>query len=394
MESAEEIADAVVSAYYSMIQPMDIEAASRGKPPLLLPVLGSEEIILLCEAARDIFSAEDVSLSLTGPILIVGDLHGQILDLFRVLQTYGLPDQNKYLFLGDLVDRGEFSTETCALVWALKVKYRDKVFIIRGNHEFSFLCKQCGFHAEVTTIYGPGSRVFESFIESFSFMPLTAVINEQILCVHGGLGPSWFSLSQSRQVDRPVHEFGEDLLDAMLWSDPNPGIYMFEPSNRGAGYLFGEGALVEFLDSNRLKLLVRAHECVNTGCQFAFNDRLATVFGASNYGGLVSNDSAVLEISESSDHEVRQFPPLTYLKRDTVKFGKLGNDGTIAAPSRQVHPPGRGLHPGVPRLPPLGGNGLPISEPRGAKPLSGRSWGPPVKAPGGAPGCRSPRRVV
>jgi protein phosphatase len=391
MDSGGTVADVIISCYSSMIQGMDIEATSQGKVPLCLPQLSADDIVLLCDATKDLFSAEDVSLQLPGPVIIIGDLHGQILDLFRVLQTFGLPEQHNFLFLGDIVDRGEFSTETCVLVWALKVKYPKSVFIIRGNHEFAFLCKQCGFQAELYTIYGAGSRTFESFLESFSYMPLTAVIANKILCVHGGLGPSWYSLSQSQQIERPIEEFTSDLLDAMLWSDPSPAVAFFEPSTRGAGFVFGESALVEFLDSNGLSLLVRAHECVNTGCQFIFNDRLATVFGASNYGGLISNNSAVLEVGADANYEVRQFVPLQYLKRDHVKFGRITSDGTMVALSRQVHPPRAGL-PALPRLPPLASS-VPVFG--GGRVQSARTgWSPSVKPPTAAAGSRSPRKIL
>jgi protein phosphatase len=311
-------------------------------------------VIQLCADVKQIFADESVSLELPGPVVIVGDLHGQVLDLFRILRSYGPPVDRRYLFLGDIVDRGEFSLETCTLLFALKVRFPAAVYSIRGNHEFRFLCERCGFQAELAAVYGPDGRVFEAFLDAFSVMPLTAVIGRRLLCVHGGLGPRWFSLSQARQVERPLHDFGDDIVDAMLWSDPHSNVQNFEPSVRGSGFLFGPAALNEFLDTNGLLLLVRGHECVNSGCHFMFDDRVVTVFSASNYGGMISNNAAVLDVAQDCQWTVQRFQPLQYLKRGAAQFGRIVNG--VFRPVihiKRITEPAQGRQ-GVARLPSLG----------------------------------------
>jgi protein phosphatase len=321
------LARSVLDYYMKIVETTDIESLAEGRSPLQVPVYSVYEMELLCSAAKQIFSEDGVSLPISGHIAIVGDLHGQLLDLLRILHAYGLPTEHQYLFLGDIVDRGDFSTETCTVVLALKVVHPDSVFVIRGNHEFRSLCEHSGFQDELATIYGQVSpRVFESFLAAFSMIPLTAIINKRFLCVHGGLGPNWFSLSQARNMQRPVHEFGDPVLDAMMWSDPDDHVSMFGPSVRGTGFFFGQEALEEFLQTNSLELIIRAHECVNTGCQFMFNDKCITVFSASNYGGVVRNNSAVFEITAESSYVVRRFAPLQYLRRSAAHFGKVVND--------------------------------------------------------------------
>jgi protein phosphatase len=316
-------------------------------------------MINFLSTAQVLFASDSVSLQVAAPVVVIGDLHGQLLDLLRIIQTFGFPTHVAFLFLGDIVDRGEFSIETCTIVFALKIKYPGSVHIIRGNHEFGFLTQRCGFKEEIEATYGD-SPLYGAFLSAFSMMALTAVISGKYLCVHGGLGPSWFSMGQASRIERPINDFGDQICDCMLWSDPSTDVDHFEPSIRGTGFLFGEEAVKEFLDTNNLKMVIRAHECVNTGCQFFFERMCVTVFSASNYGGLVSNNSAVLEIDEDGEERVRQFQPLQYLKRTAVLFGKVVNDAFVQEPSRSVH---QRQKLEIPRLPPLS-RGIPGNDQR------------------------------
>lgn len=303
---------------YSMFFKSDLHSYANGALKLTLPRFSAEDLISLCQRAEELFKQEPVLLRLPDGITIIGDLHGHLLDLLRILQTYGLPENKSFLFLGDIVDRGEFSTETVTLVYSLKILYPKNVYIIRGNHEFAFLNTRCGFSNELNQIYGD-SKVFHAFLASFAFIPITALIDSKFICVHGGLGPSWFSINQASNIERPIDEFGDDLTDSMLWSDPNQYVSDFEPSNRGTGFFFGDSSLSEFLDLNNLKTMIRAHECVTGGCEFMFGGKLATVFSASNYCGLIPNNSACLTITEGR-LEPKKFPPFQYLKRENVNF--------------------------------------------------------------------------
>ena len=198
---------------------IDLNIVGSFKSTIYFPQFSEEDLIKLFRAAQDIFKIEPLCLDLTGPIHVVGDLHGHILDLFRVLKTYGLPKYHKMLFLGDIVDRGEFSTETITLVLALKVAFPDNVHIIRGNHEFSELNETCGFIEELRKIYNMKAYdIYEKLLSVFKYLPVLAIINKKILCVHGGLGPHWFSLNQVRKIKKPIESFEK--------IDGNPEIFL------------------------------------------------------------------------------------------------------------------------------------------------------------------------
>jgi protein phosphatase len=300
----------------------DVIRYATGHVLLVLPNPDAHLISTLFRAVGECFSSEPTLLELSSPCRVIGDIHGQILDLFRMVNTFGLPGSASYLFLGDLVDRGEFSIECLVCVFLLKILWPDQVWIIRGNHEFSCLSSQCGFFSSVLSVFG-SETIFEEAIAVFAQIPLAARIDGQILCVHGGIGPAVTDVSVIAHVERPLDTFEDEIVVSLVWSDPNPMVDGFRESpTRGAGYLFGEEVFQQFLERSHLTLLVRGHECVKEGAAMLFNDRLITVFSASNYCGLIGNKAAVLEISGPNAFRIQAFPPLPWLLRSSVRFGR------------------------------------------------------------------------
>ena len=170
-------------------------------------------------------------------ITVCGDIHGQFHDLLELFKIGGQPPETNYLFMGDYVDRGYYSVETVTLLVALKVKYPKRLTILRGNHESRQITQVYGFYDECLRKYG-NANVWQQFTELFDYLPLTAVVERQIFCLHGGLSPSIDTLDQIRQLDRKQDVPSEGPICDLLWSDPDDrcgwGI-----SPRGAGYSFG-----------------------------------------------------------------------------------------------------------------------------------------------------------
>ncbi|OHT15507.1 Serine/threonine-protein phosphatase PP1-beta [Tritrichomonas foetus] len=291
--------------------------------PLQLPILSQTQLKMLLNNVKQQFTHEPIVLRLsttTGPIIVVGDIHGHIFDLFRIINKYG-KDAN-YLFLGDIVDRGEFSFETLTLVFLLKAMNPQNVHVIRGNHEFAYLCTQMGFMTEVNQMY-PGSKVFSDYMNVLSMIPLCAIINEKIICLHGGIGPSFETVEQIESVQRPLELYDNQIINELLWSDPSPETKTFVSSPRGSGFLFGKEVLTKSLQRVNMDILVRGHNCVQEGVLVQFDGICITVFSASRYCDKQDNRAGVLIVKEEKEYEIETFPPLPYVRRKDTVFTNL-----------------------------------------------------------------------
>ncbi|KAF3630175.1 Serine/threonine-protein phosphatase PP1 isozyme 1 [Capsicum annuum] len=249
---------------------------------------------------------------------LYGDIHGQYSDLLRLFEYGGLPPQSNYLFLGDYVDRGKQSLETICLLLAYKIKYPENFFLLRGNHECASINRIYGFYDECKRRFNV--RLWKIFTECFNCLPVAALIDEKILCMHGGLSPDLNHLDQIRSLQRPTDVPDAGLLCDLLWSDPSKDVEGWGMNDRGVSYTFGADKVTEFLGKHDLDLICRAHqsypvsvlvggsgypmemelvEVVEDGYEFFANRQLVTVFSAPNYCGEFDNAGAMMSVDET-----------------------------------------------------------------------------------------------
>ncbi|KAK1270459.1 hypothetical protein QJS04_geneDACA012912 [Acorus gramineus] len=277
------------------------------KPPVRRQFfLDCNEIADLCDSTERIFSSEPSVLQIKAPVKIFGDLHGQFGDLMRLFDEYGSPSTAgdisyiDYLFLGDYVDRGQHSLETITLLLALKAEYPHNVHLIRGNHEAADINALFGFRIECIERMGErdGIWVWHRINRLFNWLPLAALIEKKIICMHGGIGRSINHVEQIENLQRPITmEAGSVVLMDLLWSDPteNDSVEGLRPNARGPGLVtFGPDRVMEFCNNNDLQLIVRAHECVMDGFERFAQGHLITLFSATNYCGTANNAGAIL----------------------------------------------------------------------------------------------------
>jgi serine/threonine-protein phosphatase PP1 catalytic subunit len=271
----------------------------------------NHEILSICSVARDVLLSQPMLLELQPSIKIVGDIHGQFLDLLHIFELCGQPSSTNYLFLGDYVDRGKQSLETILLLLCYKIKYPENFFLLRGNHECANINRIYGFFDECKRRCN--LKCWKSFTDVFNVLPVAAIVADRIFCVHGGLSPGLTTFQQILDLERPcdVPDFG--LINDLLWSDPSETATDWEENDRGVSYLFNKQIVEQFLDKHQLDLVCRAHTVVEDGYEFFGNRSLVTIFSAPNYCGEFDNFAAVMTVDSSlqcSFQLIRQSHPM------------------------------------------------------------------------------------
>jgi protein phosphatase len=253
-----------------------------------------QKISCVIDECRSIVSREPSVLLLSGKFAVVGDIHGNVDDLIRIFERIGYPPDANYLFLGDYIDRGTESVEVLLLLFTIKVLFPDHAYLIRGNHECPSVCSFYEFKRECEAKLT--GELYAKFIECFTFLPFAARLNSHILCVHGGIGPEFATVSEIADLRRPLFSFDSPVANGIVWSDPNIRLIGFDANDRGTGSYFGPPALNRFMSVNDLSLLIRSHESCSQGYHWSFGSdgKCLTVFSSTDYCGTRNRGAAVL----------------------------------------------------------------------------------------------------
>eukprot|EP00931_Biecheleriopsis_adriatica_P072762 TRINITY_DN47174_c0_g1_i1.p1 TRINITY_DN47174_c0_g1~~TRINITY_DN47174_c0_g1_i1.p1 ORF type:complete len:869 (-),score=153.44 TRINITY_DN47174_c0_g1_i1:205-2811(-) len=259
-------------------------------------------------------------------VVLVGDTHGQLLDVLHILHENGPPSpETLYVFNGDIADRGSQAVEIWLLLLSFMLRLPNRVYILRGNHENRLLNERSasmggGFTEECLRKYN--QDVHERFQRLFMLLPVFAVIEDEIFVVHAGLSrfkgvtlemlqrmpyrchfplPPSPDSEESQLPDLGLTKEQIMLFDAQ-WADP---CNMLGVSYSARGKLcasFGPDITHDFLETNNLSLCVRSHQVPKKGRGFdlTHHAQVLTVFSASNYVGS-GNKGAVAILRRSSE---------------------------------------------------------------------------------------------
>ncbi|CAF1297770.1 unnamed protein product [Adineta ricciae] len=340
---------AIDDIYHNSADPDDKPDLDILKEHLLLEGRLTERAALrIIETGAAILRDEDTMLTVTAPLTICGDIHGQLYDLFKLFDVGGSPATTSYLFLGDYVDRGYFGIECVLYLWALKIHYPDTFFLLRGNHECRHLTEYFTFKQECLVKYT--EDIYDACMLAFDCLPIAALMNKQFLCVHGGISPEISTLDDIRQLDRfqepppygamcdllwsdPVQDYDSDkdnaspipqrrsslplddlppsLMTQPALPSPNEHLYLHN-TTRGCSYFYTYAAVNEFLVRNEILSIIRAHEAQDVGYRMYRKSAetgfpsLITIFSAPNYLDAYHNKAAIMKY-ENNVLNIRQF---------------------------------------------------------------------------------------
>jgi diadenosine tetraphosphatase ApaH/serine/threonine PP2A family protein phosphatase len=272
----------------------------------------------------EVLNQENNVLLLPSPIYICGDIHGQLDDLlFLFEQAHALrpvvdrgpgkserpqefDSQRHFIFLGDYVDRGYHSLNTFLYLVCLKLQYPETIFLLRGNHESRQVSTRYGFYHEIILNYGHAG-LWMMCMDCFDLLPIAALIDQDVFCVHGGLSPNIPMLEKISLLDRQVELPPSGPLADLCWSDPE-NVTTWRENTRGAGYLFGRIQCMKFTRINRLDFVARSHQLAQEGYveYFAGPDRnrgyrLITIWSAPNYSYKSGNMASIMGLRLKDD---------------------------------------------------------------------------------------------
>ncbi|OHS95102.1 Serine/threonine-protein phosphatase 4 catalytic subunit [Tritrichomonas foetus] len=313
----------IFNQYYPFFCLTIEEISLIGTDSFPIPSFSCEQVQTLFLETHDTIKKQGPLINVPLPAYIVGDIHGNFHDLLRVLLSIDDFLTKTIVFLGDYVDRGSYSLDVICLLFALVCKYPSQFYLIRGNHEFEYVNSQYGFKNEIMERYGDDNLWVSVHKFVFNFLPLAALLNNSIICLHGGLGPNVTSIESIKKIKIPVSGYTvDDIVSDIVWSDPSNEYTTFINSTRGTGYLFGRLAVYEFCKNTNINKIIRGHQCVQHGVNTLSNGQIVTVFSSSNYSNR-NNSAGFIYIDEKEEVHAKILHAIHFINRSDAIFTEV-----------------------------------------------------------------------
>lgn len=235
-------------------------------------------------------SGDYLNFQIPDNLVIIGDLHGDFKSLEKIVNeinygSYLKSDLNVLIFLGDYVDRGQYSLEVLLLICKLKTLFPNNVFMLRGNHEAynHFPFSSYHFPQDLMNKFAEfGHKLYSnSIVPFFESLFTFCEINEFSLIMHAGL-PVIENVEFFKNYKFYLSEIGTNkgLLEEIIWNDPREFDNMdWEYSNRGLGKYFGVNITNKWLDYTNSRFVIRGHEPC-TGYKLNHDGKVVTIFSS------------------------------------------------------------------------------------------------------------------
>lgn len=280
-------------------------------------LLSEADALTIITKCALIWKDEPNVMRLEDPVVISGDIHGQFFDLVNLLSIGGDPRDQKYIFLGDYVDRGCFGMEVILLLMCYKICYPTTMVMLRGNHESRHLTAYFNFKREV--LYKYSIAVYNAMMSAFDCLPLACIVNNRFLCLHGGLSPELKRIADINAIHRFREPPSSGPMCDLLWADPldekeeDPAApqYFVPNTTRGCSYVYSHAAACSFLQENSLITVIRGHEAQDEGYHLYKKTSkgfpaVICIFSAPNYCDTYDNRAAIVMLNKNVMN-IRQF---------------------------------------------------------------------------------------
>jgi predicted phosphodiesterase len=249
-----------------------LKLVNNNRPPKMM-------LNLIADTA-ELLKNEPPVVKMEGSAIICGDIHGDFDSLWKVIEIFFKSnDNNNLIFLGDYVDRGTDSIQVILLLFHLKCRFPNQVILLRGNHED-------GTTKITSTNEWRHTKLGKKIIPVFSHLPLVCVVNETIMCLHGGIAEADFRNLESKSIS--VGTIGRQI----VWND----FVCEEKAENLRGIPFDEVLFQKFLEINQMKMVIRGHQHAQSGFVEYIPD-LLTVTSSKNLSR--ENCAAVVMIEKS-----------------------------------------------------------------------------------------------
>ncbi|TPP61525.1 Serine/threonine-protein phosphatase [Fasciola gigantica] len=313
--------------------------------------LTQEEVTLLANKASSLFIKEPICLDLPvqESIYIIGDLYGQHGKLVQIFEALGHPSEQRYLFLGNYINRGERSIELISLLLAYKILYPDNILMLRGNHECHYVSFHYGFSQECRKRFT--QNLSQTVLNCLNCLPAAAIIGESIFCVHSGLIKD-IPLAQvsnqkklraylALQIDRPSTIVKNHVLSQLTWSEPLLDSRGWRKNPAGLGYLFGEDQVIDFCERFDFQQIIRSNDLIRNGYEFAVQGKLLTICSVPHLYRAFYNTGAVVHLcgrpgNRTMIGRIKLFHQETQLRSGRPNLFKLMVRDSLGGPAVDV----------------------------------------------------------
>lgn len=233
-----------------------------------------------------------------------------------------IPNTN-YIFLGNYIYQQNLCVEVVSLLLALKIRYPKRVTLLRGCHESRSMTTAYGFYDQCLVKYGT-AKIYNTFSELFDYFPKTAVIENEIFCLHSGLSPSLDTLDDVLNLDRVGEIPKEGAFCDLTWSTPSD-TKGWTITLDSCGFDFGKDVTELFLLKNDLNMIFRSRSWNLEGFNWTHDSKIATVYSTTNFRGL-ENKAAFCEVKDSLELNFVQFssaPKVDQSREDMISFHNI-----------------------------------------------------------------------